>query len=93
MGRTENGLRRYPESGIGSRLRITMRKLVSGKEIQFMDIIKWICMLAIGVFLLPACGKTDVENPKSVPATTESDFEYQFVAESENGYYFWECIN
>jgi len=70
-----------------------MRKTVNGKEIQFMDIIKWVCTLAIGVFLLPACGKTDVENPKSVPATTESDFEYQFVAESENGYYFWECIN
>lgn len=51
--------------------------------------------LAAGIFLLSACGNAGEDNPAGASAPTESDviesdFEYPFVAESENGFYFWE---
>ena len=60
--------------------------------------IRFFCALTAGLFLLSACGKTATENSAGISAPTqsgavESDFEYQFVAESENGYYFWERIS
>ena len=68
------------------------------KKIQFTSGIKIFCALAAGFFLLPACGKTkegDKENAITDTGVFDigPDFEYQFVAESENGYYFWECQN
>lgn len=59
---------------------------------------KLFCVLTAGLFLLSACGKADSEAPKGAAAPVESeaveaDFAYQFVAESEKGYYFWERIN
>lgn len=68
------------------------------KEIHFAGGIKLLCVLAAGLFLLSACGKTEEKDTDGAVAPMESDeigadFEYQFVAESENGYYFWECIS
>ena len=59
---------------------------------------KLFCVLTAGLFLLSACGKADSEAPKDAAApvesdVVESDFAYQFVAESEKGYYLWERIN
>ncbi|MDE5820229.1 MAG: DUF5050 domain-containing protein [Lachnospiraceae bacterium] len=68
------------------------------KEIQFTSSIKLLCVLAAGLLLLPACGKTEEKDADGAAAPMESDeigadFEYQFVAKSENGYYFWERIS
>ena len=65
------------------------------KKICFKRSTKLLCVLAAGLFLLSACGKIK-ESKNGVPAPMESDeagsdFEYQHVAESERGYYFWEC--
>ncbi len=68
------------------------------KEIHFTGGIKLLCVLTAGLFLLSACGKTEEKDTDGAAAPMESDmlgadFEYQFVAESENGYYFWERIS
>lgn len=66
------------------------------KRIHFTGGGKLLCaMLAAGLFLLSACGKTEeaAEDGVAVPMESdavESDFAFQFVAESEEGYYFWE---
>ena len=67
------------------------------KEIHFTSGIKLLCVLTAGLFLLSACGKTEEKDTDGADAPMESDeigadFEYQFVAESENGYYFWERV-
>lgn len=51
--------------------------------------------LIVGVFLLSACGKENTITPDGGDGLTETgdigcDFEERHVAESENGYYFWE---
>lgn len=68
-----------------------MKKKNKNKQIS----IRLFLASSVGLFLLSACGKTAAENKvdESVPAefdAMDSDFEYQFVAESEDGYYFWE---
>ncbi|MDE6641895.1 MAG: DUF5050 domain-containing protein [Acetatifactor sp.] len=68
------------------------------KEIHFTGGIKLLCVLAAGLFLLSACGKTEEESTKDAAATmefneVEPDFAYQYVAKSENGYYFWERMS
>lgn len=68
------------------------------KEIHFTGGIKLLCVLAAGLFLLSACGKTEEESIEGAAATmgsdtVEADFAYQYVAESENGYYFWERLS
>lgn len=75
-----------------------MKKVIIKKEIQFTKGIKFFGVLAAGLFLLPACGKAEAENHSGASVLTDSgvmeaDFEYQFVAESENGYYIWERLN
>ncbi|MBD5467410.1 MAG: hypothetical protein HDR21_04560 [Lachnospiraceae bacterium] len=68
------------------------------KEIHFTSGIKLLCVLTAGAFLLSACGKTEEKDTDGAAAPMESDmvgadFEYQFVAKAENGYYFWERIS
>lgn len=68
------------------------------KEIHFTSSIKFFFVLAVGLYLLPACAKTQERNADSTALPIEADafetdFEYQFVAESENGYYIWERLN
>ncbi len=70
------------------------------KEIHFTGGIKLLCVLTAGLFLLSACGKTEEEDTDGGAAsvesdmvesdTVEADFAYPYVAESENGYYYWE---
>ncbi len=65
------------------------------KERDILRGIRLFCILAAGAFLLPACEKTVVNDKDRVVVQPESaerlsDFEYQQVAESESGYYFWE---
>lgn len=65
------------------------------------DLQKWhlfFGVLTAGLFLLSACGKTDVKDTDNGTLAIESvvddcDFEYFYVAESERGYYFWEFID
>ncbi|MDE6420076.1 MAG: hypothetical protein K2K87_06060 [Lachnospiraceae bacterium] len=57
---------------------------------------KLLCVLTVGLFLLSACGKTEEKDMNGTVIAMESheigsDFEYQDIAESEIGYYFWEC--
>lgn len=68
------------------------------KKYHFTGGIKLLCVLAAGLFLLSACGKTEEESTEDAAAAkgsdeVEPDFAYQFVAESENGYYFWERMS
>lgn len=68
------------------------------KEIHLTGGLKLFCVLAAGLFLLPACGKTESEATEGAVAFMESeaveaDFAHQFVAESEKGYYFWERMS
>ena len=65
------------------------------KEIHFTGGIKLLCVLTAGLFLLSACGKTEEEDTGGAATpvesdTVEADFAYPYVAESENGYYYWE---
>ncbi len=66
------------------------------KRSYFKSSIRLFCVLAAGLFLLSACGKTKEKaaNGANVSLETDaiaSDFEVPYIAESENGYYFWEC--
>ncbi|MBD5482692.1 MAG: hypothetical protein HDR15_09300 [Lachnospiraceae bacterium] len=68
------------------------------KEIHFTSGIKLFCVLAAGLFLLPACGKTEQKSVEenvleSGSCVSDSDFEYYDVAESDKGYYFWEQVS
>lgn len=68
------------------------------KEIHLTGGLKLFCVLAAGLFLLSACGKTESEATEGAVAFMESeaveaDFAHQFVAESEKGYYFWERMS
>ena len=68
------------------------------KEVNFVNGAKFLCMLTAGLFLLSACGNTKQKDTNDVAAPMEvntiaSDFEYRHIAESENGYYFWERMN
>ncbi|MCM1539493.1 MAG: hypothetical protein NC254_13985, partial [bacterium] len=63
------------------------------RDAGVMSGVKLVCALTAGVFLLSACGKTEEKDGSSVPMESdamEADLEYPFVAESEDGYYFWE---
>ncbi|MDE6421145.1 MAG: DUF5050 domain-containing protein [Lachnospiraceae bacterium] len=61
--------------------------------------IRFLFVLAAGLFLLSACGRTEQKHTgDSTVAHAESnvvfsDFEYPYIAESANGYYFWERIS
>lgn len=66
------------------------------KRSYFKNRIRLFCVLAAGLFLLSSCGKTEEKDTNSAVIAMESheigsDFEYQDIAESEIGYYFWEC--
>ncbi len=55
-------------------------------------------VLTVVVILLTACGKTESVSTVNINAAEEVDpleldLEYNLVAESENGYYFWEHMN
>ncbi|MCM1539426.1 MAG: DUF5050 domain-containing protein [bacterium] len=68
------------------------------KKVKFSSDITFFCMLTAGLFLLSACGKSEDNDIDAMSVSAkgdaiESDFEYQFVAESENGYYVWERTN
>ncbi|MCM1103789.1 MAG: DUF5050 domain-containing protein [Clostridium sp.] len=63
-----------------------------------MNSVKWFCMLTAGILILSSCGKTEKKDSDGSAAPvgtdrTETDFEYPFVAKSEDGYYFFETGN
>ncbi|MBD5533685.1 MAG: DUF5050 domain-containing protein [Lachnospiraceae bacterium] len=69
------------------------------KEIHFTGGIKPLCVLAAGLFLLSACGRSGQEEEQKQAGegavvvmetdTVDTDFGFQCVAESEKGYYIW----
>lgn len=68
------------------------------KEIHLSGGRRLFCVLAAGLFLLSGCGKTEEKDTEGTAAsmesgTVEADFAYPFVAESDNGYYFWERMS
>lgn len=61
------------------------------RQSKWRDSISFFYMLTAGILLLSACEKTGQGGRNA--GTDEqigADFEYQYIAESEEGYYFWE---